>query len=236
MCQASLCLQTCRRLLCRAVRFLTTPQFPEVGVQQHLHPPRELPKSLMASAARVPRWAGSPRLVFQDIRLSAGTLCNISSKTAPLCQMTEVPPASLPLPCASELCVPCSVGTGARQQGYCPSINHLKINISLCCRAIPPPYTNALKNSTPSLLWTEKHSPPPYSVWREGNPLTPHDTLSTRLPVETVPSPAVSQYEREAQRGWVTNTRVQSGSYHVFISPGLKVLSLRLPERRRTPS
>ena len=117
------------------MRFLTTPQFPEVGVQQHLHPPRELPKSLMASAARVPRWAGSPRLVFQDIRLSAGTLCNISSKTAPLCQMTEVPPASLPLPCASELCVPCSVGTGARQQGYCPSINHLKINISLCCRA-----------------------------------------------------------------------------------------------------
>lgn len=190
----------------------------------------------MSSAARVPHGAGSPRLVYQDTRLSAGTLCNISSKTAPLCQMTEVPPASLPLPWASGLCVPCLVGTGAHQQGYCPSNNHPGINISLSCRAIPPPYTSALKNSTPSLLWTEKHSPPPYSVWREGDPLTPHGTPSTRLPVKTVRSPGVSLYGQEAQRGWVTNTRVQSGSYHAFTSPGLKVLSLRLPERRRTPS
>lgn len=131
--------------------------------------------------------------------------------TSPLKQLLSAndrsTPASLPLPCASGLCVPCSVGTGAHQQGYCPSNNHLRINISLSCRAIPPPYTSALKNSTPSLLWTEKHSPPPYSVWREGDPLTPHDTLSTRLPVKTVPSPVVSLYGREAQRGWVTKRK-----------------------------
>ena len=73
-------------------------------------------------------------------------------------------------------------------------------------------------------------------MWKEGDPLTPHDTLSTRLPVMTVPAPAVSLYGREAQWGWVTNTQVQRGSYHVFISPGRKVLSLRLPERHRTHS
>ena len=61
-----------------------------------------------------PRRAGSPRLVYQATRLRAGTRRNISSITAPPCQMTEVPPASLPLPCASGLCVPCLVGTGAQ--------------------------------------------------------------------------------------------------------------------------
>ena len=77
----------------RGLRGLGAPSAPgEAGwrgctrAQQHLHPPRVPPESLMAFSARVPHRAGSPRLAYQDNRLSAGTLCNISSKTAPFCQ------------------------------------------------------------------------------------------------------------------------------------------------------